>query len=461
MARTAIVEPLHFYKWHYRDYRANRKVQRMSWQAKGLYRELLDEYWQEGSLPVDHGELADICGCTQEEFAGLWPQMAACWSIEDGLLVNQKMDSQRTLQDQDRANAAVIGRKGGLAKAANAKKKLADASGSVADASALPSGSSELLARREEKRREEERREEERKRRSPETEMQDASKTVEKQSGKDLVVIGKSLEKPKSILVSETNDDLEKSAPECSLSTIPTSLPETNGMEDPSVAQNSPTPEAVEQGWAMLALLATEDENQGATPPPQPQQARVEALVGAKPTSNQPAAVTFDEWPESVDWVEAIKNLIRAHPRPTIGCATTTAAIEQVDNVQQFRGGTKWDAYTYLLERVMLYKAATDKWPEDRKSRITGVLKFLQGEEYQQDEAIWNYSSRDGRDNKGTGNIPSVEEALREDGEAGSTGDSPKRIIPFVRAEDIKRKQQAARAGAYGRRSGTAYPRTF
>lgn len=275
------------------------------------------------------------------------------------------------------------------------------------------------------------------------------------------VVIGKDLEKPKSILVSETNGDLEKSAPECSLSTIPTSLPETNGMEDPSVAQNSPTPEAVEQGWAMLALLATEDENQGATPPPQPQQARVEALVGAKPTSNQPAAVTFDEWPESVDWVEAIKNLIRAHPRPTIGCATTTAAIEQVDNVQQFRGGTKWDAYTYLLERVMLYKAATDKWPEDRKSRITGVLKFLQGEEYQQDEAIWNYSSRDGRDNKGTGNIPSVEEALREDGEAGSTGDSPKRIIPFVRAEDIKRKQQAARPGAYGRRSGTAYPRTF
>lgn len=42
-------EPLPYYKWLWKDRRATRKVQRMSWQARGLCRELLDEFWVEGN----------------------------------------------------------------------------------------------------------------------------------------------------------------------------------------------------------------------------------------------------------------------------------------------------------------------------------------------------------------------------------------------------------------------------
>lgn len=43
-------EALPYYRWHWRDYRANRKVQRMTYIERGLYRELLDECWAEGFI---------------------------------------------------------------------------------------------------------------------------------------------------------------------------------------------------------------------------------------------------------------------------------------------------------------------------------------------------------------------------------------------------------------------------
>lgn len=61
-----ILEPLPYFKWFWRDWRANRKVQRLHYVARGLYRDLLDEQWENGSLPADVEELADICSCPVE-----------------------------------------------------------------------------------------------------------------------------------------------------------------------------------------------------------------------------------------------------------------------------------------------------------------------------------------------------------------------------------------------------------
>lgn len=105
----------------------------MSWQAKGLYRELLDEFWAEGSLPLDHGELADICGCSAEEFEIYWPQISGCWELTEDGLVNAKMDTVRTETDTIRANRARSGSKGGTKEnsytrlQASAKQVLANA----------------------------------------------------------------------------------------------------------------------------------------------------------------------------------------------------------------------------------------------------------------------------------------------------------------------------------------------
>lgn len=125
------LEPLPYYKWHWRDYRANRRVQRMSWQAKGLYRELLDEFWAEGYLPLDHSELADICGCSLDEFETYWPQVKGCWEETETGYVNAKMDTMRTATDTNRVTNANNGRAGAMAKMAVAKPSLANAKQSL------------------------------------------------------------------------------------------------------------------------------------------------------------------------------------------------------------------------------------------------------------------------------------------------------------------------------------------
>jgi hypothetical protein len=61
----AAFEAMPWYRWLVKDYRANRKVQRTGYIARGLYRELLNEAWIEGSLPNDLAALADICGCSR------------------------------------------------------------------------------------------------------------------------------------------------------------------------------------------------------------------------------------------------------------------------------------------------------------------------------------------------------------------------------------------------------------
>jgi hypothetical protein len=62
-------EALPYYRWHWRDYRANRKVQRMTYVERGLYRELLDECWAEGFISDDLGALAEVCGCPRDVLA--------------------------------------------------------------------------------------------------------------------------------------------------------------------------------------------------------------------------------------------------------------------------------------------------------------------------------------------------------------------------------------------------------
>jgi uncharacterized protein YdaU (DUF1376 family) len=131
-------EALPYYKWLVRDYRANRKVHKMSWQAKGLYRELLDEFWIDGPLPNDLAALAEVCGCTRKEFDRYWPEIRGNFiQDEEGRWVNGKMNSQRTDKDMERVVKQAAGRLGGLTKikkALESADELARVEKSVADA---------------------------------------------------------------------------------------------------------------------------------------------------------------------------------------------------------------------------------------------------------------------------------------------------------------------------------------
>jgi uncharacterized protein YdaU (DUF1376 family) len=108
---------LPYYKWFWQDWRANRKIQRMSYIERGLYRELLDECWVEGSIPDDINELADICGCPIDVMADAWQVLSSCFVLVDGVFINEKLHSLRTEKDMERLKKAENGKKGGIAKA--------------------------------------------------------------------------------------------------------------------------------------------------------------------------------------------------------------------------------------------------------------------------------------------------------------------------------------------------------
>ena len=142
--------PLGYYKWFWQDYRADRNVQRMGWQAKGLYRELLDECWVEGSLDPDPDSLATICDCPVDVLANAWQMLSKCFDLVDGRLVSPVIESLRTEQDALRIKRQESGRLGGVAKSIASNADLANAS------TCLPIAS---VCHIEEKRREEKRRE--------------------------------------------------------------------------------------------------------------------------------------------------------------------------------------------------------------------------------------------------------------------------------------------------------------
>lgn len=135
MTDESRLEPLPYYKWLWKDWRANRSVQRMSYIERGLYRELLDECWSEGSIPDDIESLAEICGCPESVMADAWHVLSKCFANSGGRLTNEKLDSLRTDLDRVRVKKQDAGRAGGLAKALNRMSSVAPASTCQASAS--------------------------------------------------------------------------------------------------------------------------------------------------------------------------------------------------------------------------------------------------------------------------------------------------------------------------------------
>jgi uncharacterized protein YdaU (DUF1376 family) len=115
---------LPYYKWFWQDWRANRKAQRMNYIERGLYRELLDECWVEGSIPNDLNILAEICGCPNDVMANAWQVLESCFKLVEDVYINEKMESLRTEKDTERLIKALNGKKGGVSKSLNIKEEI-------------------------------------------------------------------------------------------------------------------------------------------------------------------------------------------------------------------------------------------------------------------------------------------------------------------------------------------------
>lgn len=102
-----------YYPWFVKDFRANRKVQRMNYVERGLYRELLDECWEEGTIPDDPLKLAEICNCPPGVMVEAWPKIRPCFTASEGLdgmlLVNLKLESLRHASEEKRVQQRLAG----------------------------------------------------------------------------------------------------------------------------------------------------------------------------------------------------------------------------------------------------------------------------------------------------------------------------------------------------------------
>jgi hypothetical protein len=122
---TKTNEPLPYYKWLWRDWRADRRVQKLNYVAQGLYRSLLDEQWCEGGLPTSVEDLSDICGCPVEVMQEHWKTLSKFFEeTEDGVLVNSKLEKQRTAQDLVRAAKSRGGKASALQKLSKSQHLL-------------------------------------------------------------------------------------------------------------------------------------------------------------------------------------------------------------------------------------------------------------------------------------------------------------------------------------------------
>lgn len=120
-------EPLPYYRWYWRDWRSSRTVQRMDWQARGLYRELLDECWAKGCIPDDIVQLADICGCPVEVMRTHWNTIEQMFAaVGDGILINERLENERTESDKTRVAKSLAGIRSGIARRLKAENANTD-----------------------------------------------------------------------------------------------------------------------------------------------------------------------------------------------------------------------------------------------------------------------------------------------------------------------------------------------
>jgi len=103
MSRSRLLQPLPWYQWNPGQWQGSRKVQRMTWGARGLYRELMDECWIKGSVPSTVNGVAEMFGVDEPEIAELLPQVIRCFDLqEDQTMTSPFIEELRTEADARR-----------------------------------------------------------------------------------------------------------------------------------------------------------------------------------------------------------------------------------------------------------------------------------------------------------------------------------------------------------------------
>lgn len=83
------------YPWYISDWRQDEDVLNMTAEQQGIYRNLLDICWDQGSLPPDEKALRKFAMCEGAEWRRAWPVVRGKFTEIEGRLHNAKVDAKR------------------------------------------------------------------------------------------------------------------------------------------------------------------------------------------------------------------------------------------------------------------------------------------------------------------------------------------------------------------------------
>jgi uncharacterized protein YdaU (DUF1376 family) len=109
------------YQWYVADARGDEIYMLMTYEQRGIYRELLDHQWVNGSLPADPVDIGRLlAGFSRTKFLRLWPLISTKFlQKSDGRWINAKLEKQREILDQFIEERRKRGQIGGRRKADN------------------------------------------------------------------------------------------------------------------------------------------------------------------------------------------------------------------------------------------------------------------------------------------------------------------------------------------------------
>ena len=105
---------LPYYKWFPRDFRASTKVMSLSWEEKGVYRELLDIQWDENGIPDDLAECMRLVrGAKKKCVERVISLFFVPHPTLSGLLINRKLHALRENTEEVSKTKANAGKRSG------------------------------------------------------------------------------------------------------------------------------------------------------------------------------------------------------------------------------------------------------------------------------------------------------------------------------------------------------------
>lgn len=103
------------------DYLSSRTIRRLTLEQRGAWLELICSEWLDGPLENDPVELARIIGVSAKEFRRIWPGLDRCFDLENGRLVNPRLEREREAQEANRERWQRLGKAGNDARHGSAK----------------------------------------------------------------------------------------------------------------------------------------------------------------------------------------------------------------------------------------------------------------------------------------------------------------------------------------------------